>query len=479
MEQIKRWRTNPVLYLEERLGLFVWGAFREAIGAIKPGAKITIESAKGVGKTEYAAGLVHWFLECFEQNEVLTAASRWSALKKHLWPRIHKFIRKFNLYDERLVNALEINLGANGGRAYAQSVSDPVGMQGAHAPYLMQLVEEASGITDPVADAIDGNDTGEQGIQVWIGNPIRASGAFFDRCHKDPSFVNFRISAFDHPNVIEGREVIPGAVSRKKIEERARKQCTRCDPNTKGAVHLWWMGEGDGWYMPSNIFKSNTLGEPPAQDEDSLIPKYLLEAAKLRPRPSENGAIATGCDVARFGSDDTVIVDVTHGGILAIEKTHGRRTTETAGRLIAKNRDRQRSIAVDDGGLGAGVSDGLHDQGVDHLEVNFGAASSQPDTYANLKAQLYWAFKEEIVNNADFYIPDDEDLIDEATTIKYSYDGHGRIVIESKEEYKKRTGKSPDTLEAVLLALYALQNASVRQVGVSPARRLSFDEMPV
>jgi hypothetical protein len=478
-EKIERWRGDPVAYLEERLGLYVWGAFREAISAVRPGVKITIESAKGVGKTEYAAGLVHWFLECFEQNEVLTAASKWSALKKHLWPRIHKFIRKFGLYDGRLVNDLEIKLSENGGRAYAQSVKDPVGMQGAHAAYLMQLVEESSGITYPVADAIDGNDTGEKGIQIWIGNPIHASGPFFDRCHKYPSFKNFRISALDHPNIIEGREVIPGAVSRKKIEERTAK-CPRCEPDTKGAVHLWWL-KADAWFIPTNVVRSNVLGEPPTQDEDSLIPKHLIEEAKKRPRPilNDQSKIGTGCDVARFGSDDTVIADVTHNGILSIERTHGRRTTETGGRLIAKQRDRARSIAVDDGGVGGGVSDTLYEGRVEHLEVNFGSAAANREGYANMKAQLYWEFKEELEHNPDFYVPDDDRLTDEATSIKYSYNSNGQVTIESKEEYRKRTGVSPDTLEAVLLGLYALKNAPSQEAAYSEERRLDINEMPV
>ncbi len=478
-EKVTRWRTNCVLYLEERLHLVVTDQFREPLSAIQPGVKVAIESAKGVGKTEYAAGVVLWWVECFELNECLTTASSWDALKKHLWPRIHKFIRKFNLFDPRLVNDLAINLGANGGRAYAMSVKHDVNLQGAHAAYLLQVVEESSGIEEPIADAIDGNDTGEKGAQAWFGNPKRASGPFFDRCHKDPTFKVFRISAFDHPNIKEGREVIPGAVSRKKIEERAEKLCQRAEPGAAGAIHLFWKAQNEGWYIPSNKFRCDVMGMPPTQDENTLISLDRIERAQKRNKPDTNGAIGTGCDVARFGSDDTVIVDVTYNGILNIDRTHGRRTTDTAGRLIAAHRDKHRAIAVDDGGLGAGVSDTLHDKGVDHLEINFANATSDKESFFNMKAELYWGLKEELEHNEDFYWPDDEALTNEATTIRYTYDGQGRVKIESKEEYRARTGKSPDSLEALLLALYALKNAPAYEIATSEERRMSFDEMPV
>jgi phage terminase large subunit len=449
--------------------MIVWGVFREINKDLKPGAKIAIESANGIGKTEWCAGIACWFMEVFEQNKCLTTGSSWSSLEEHLWPRIHKFIETGKLFQDAEVNQMEVNLGSEYGRAFARSTDKAERIAGAHAPYLMQIVEEASGISEEIADAIDGNDTGEFGIQIWVGNPLKSKGSFRDRCHKDKSFKSFRISAFDHPNIIEGREVIPGAVSRKKVHENAEKWCIRCAPNTPEAVHLFWLGD-EGWYIPSNRFRSRVMGAPPSVDDDVLISESLLERAKQRTPPVVT-KLATGCDIARFGTDDTVIVNITQNGIIDIERLHGKRTTDTAGRLIRDYRIEPRTIATDDGGVGGGVSDMLSDAQVPYLPVNFGQAAEDPKTYANLKAQIYWEFKLEIERNPDFHIPDDDDLITQASTIKYGYDRLSRVMIETKEEYRKRTGKSPDTLEAVLLALYALKRSAVLQPRFGSVKR--------
>lgn len=448
---------------------------REAIAAVGPGQKVAWKTATGIGKTEFGAGLTLWWTECFDENLVLTTGSSWASLKNILWPRVHKFIGKYNLFDPRLASSLKIQLGAEYGRAIAGSPREPEKIAGTHARYLFQVVEEASGITREVADAIDGNDTGEFGAQLWLGNPLRAKGEFYDRCHKDKTFKVFEISALDHPNVIEGREIIPGAVSRKKVHERAEKLATQCDPHTSGAVHLFWLGD-EGWYLPSGRFNSRVLGKEPSQEDDSLISDAMMDDAIARPAPKDDGQIpiGTGCDIARFGSDNTVIVDVCDRGVLSIEKLHGKRTTDTAGRLTARYRERKRSIATDDAGVGGGVTDTLVDNGIPVLPVDFGSAADGPDNqkrYANLKAQIYWEFKEEVENNPDFHLPDDEDLRDEATTIRYGHDRHGRVQIESKDEYRKRTGKSPDTLEAVLIALYALKRNAVQQFKFGSIKR--------
>jgi hypothetical protein len=228
--------------------------------------------------------------------------------------------------------------------------------------------------------------------------------------------------------------------------------------------------------MPTGRFNSRVLGKEPSQEDDSLISEAMIDEAIARTQPKDDGQIrmGTGCDVARFGSDNTVIADVCERGVLSLEKLHGKRTTDTAGRLTNRYRIRRRSIATDDTGVGGGVTDTLVDNGIPVLPVDFAASAEglgSEHKYANLKAQIYWEFKEEVENNPDFALPDDEDLRDEATSIRYGHDKHGRVQIESKDEYRKRTGKSPDTLEAVLLALYALKRNAVPQPKFGSVKR--------
>ena len=42
----------------------------------------------------------------------------------------------------------------------------------------------------------------------------------------------------------------------------------------------------------------------------------------------------------------------------------------------------------------------------------------------------------------------------ELTSVKYKFNRKGEILIEDKDEIKKRIGKSPDIMDAVALAFY-------------------------
>lgn len=451
---LERWRTDPAAYFEERLHMVLWSDFKTALSHVRPGKRLLILGANGVGKTEFLAGVVLWHHECFEGKELLTSSS-WTTLTKSLWPRIHKYIQQYGMFVDESVTMVEIKSNSNPEhQVFSKSPQQPESIQGYHSEHLLQVIEEGSAIEARIADAIDGNDTGANGIQVWSANPLRPEGPVYDRA-VEGLFELVSINAMHHPNVVEGKEIIPGAVTRKSIEDKAFAWCKRCDPNAPDAVHLFWLGD-NGWFQPDPRFTARVLGKYPKDSEYALLSRSLLESAANRERVIglKKG---TGCDVARFGSDDTVIAKATDNGIYEITKMHGRRTTETAGNLIAIYREEKQSIAVDDDGVGGGVSDNLHESGTPYLGVNFNATSEKPEAYVNLKAQIYWEWKEEVENNPHYFIPDNKDLIREATSIRWRLNHKGQIVIESKEEYKGRVGRSPDTLEAVLLAHYAVQ----------------------
>jgi hypothetical protein len=66
---------------------------------------------------------------------------------------------------------------------------------------------------------------------------------------------------------------------------------------------------------------------------------------------------------------------------------------------------------------------------------------------AKLFVDLARDLKDEIV------LLDDEVYSEELPTIRYRYDSKGRWLIESKDDYKKRTGRgSPDSADSLALA---------------------------
>lgn len=443
----------------------MWDKFYEICSHFKPGAKLLIKSANGVGKTELMAALANYCLECFDKSRVLCTGSSWTSLKDILFPRIHKFISEHDLHPTARRNEMDITYREEHD-IVAKSPRDPEGIAGFHADMLVQLVEEASGISERIATAIDGNNVGGRGIEVWQGNPLVAAGPFFERAGSG-EYIVITISAFDHPNVKQGTEIIAGAVTREKVEERAKRWCKPCAPGVEGAVHLWWLGD-KGWFIPDFRFRARVMGEFPEEVEGALFNRTALKAASRR-EPTGGPPTALGCDVARSPvGDETVIALANTHGILALFAKQGNDVMET-GKWIMDMIEAYPTInriAVDDSGVGGGVTDFLRHQELGEAEVmpiNFaGEPIVKDENFLNIKAEIHWRFKDRLDTDKAMFLPNDAELLAQASQIKpdFSLQGHNvKIKIEDKKEYKKRVGRSPDRIEACIIALHAAEFA--------------------
>jgi hypothetical protein len=100
----------------------------------------------------------------------------------------------------------------------------------------------------------------------------------------------------------------------------------------------------------------------------------------------------------------------------------------------------------------AGMVDRLKDLHYDVYGMNVAERSSDSDRVANLRAEGYWRLRERF-ERGQIMIPDDDELINELTSLKYKIvNSKGTIRLEEKEEAKKRLGKSPDLADALMLA---------------------------
>lgn len=95
---------------------------------------------------------------------------------------------------------------------------------GRHHPNMTALIEEGQGVDDATWRAVEGmcSALGNQILSAY--NPTEAVGPASTR-EENGAYYVVRFSAFDHPNVIERREVIPGAISPIVIDERVRSEC--------------------------------------------------------------------------------------------------------------------------------------------------------------------------------------------------------------------------------------------------------------
>lgn len=203
-------------------------------------------------------------------------------------------------------------------------------------------------------------------------------------------------------------------------------------------------------------------------DPFQVIPTEWVRAAQRRwlERERPEGAPDTvGHDVSRGGNDSTTYaprwgdyygelqtwpgVTIPDGPTAAL-KVH----QANAGMMPGV-------INVDIIGYGSSSYDSLVGMGYHCNPVNVGSGSSYKDrsgklTMLNLRAELYWRMRNALdpTNNSTIALPDDAELLRDLCSARYQPMAGGKIKVESKEDIKKRIGRSPDRGDAVMLAGY-------------------------
>ena len=185
--------------------------------------------------------------------------------------------------------------------------------------------------------------------------------------------------------------------------------------------------------------------------QDKVFSAALVQASMAR-----TVAFGTTCewgiDVARMGDDKTKVYE--RRGMVARKVTEWAKqdTRTTSDKIVALYRAaavKPTRVKVDDIGVGGGVTDNLKAAGLPVVGVNVGERADEADKFANKRAELAWHLRVLMEDGAA--LPQDEALRSELTAFRY-FVRSGRIVIESKEDLKKRLGRSPDDADALILA---------------------------
>ena len=193
-------------------------------------------------------------------------------------------------------------------------------------------------------------------------------------------------------------------------------------------------------------------GEPIQQGNTKLIGAKAVKAAFEPKMDGSTSPLVIGLDIARFGDDATVFCFRKGRWCFKFEEYTKKDTVEIAN--IATNLIRELKPArlfLDDGGVGGGVYDMLKDRGFGEIVrgVNFGARAIDDERYANRRAEMWDAVREWLTGNVQ--LPKDDKLLDDLCSVNKKYDQKGRLQLESKDDVKKRLGRSPDKADALAL----------------------------
>lgn len=186
--------------------------------------------------------------------------------------------------------------------------------------------------------------------------------------------------------------------------------------------------------------------------EDSFItPDQVMPARKSICQPY--GRLIIGVDPARFGDDSTSIIRRKGRLAYGLESHNKKDTMEVAGlvhRIIKE--EHPFKVCIDIGGLGAGVYDRLLELG--HKEiveaVNFGSSPLNAERFINKRGEMWGDMKEWLLDLPS-QIPDNDSLHADLCGVRYKFDSKTRLILERKEDMKKRGVRSPDRADALAL----------------------------
>lgn len=486
-EILDYYEPRPELFVTDVLRSTPWPLQSEIIAAVFKYPTVAVKSCNASGKSYISARIALTFLTLKPGSIVITTAPTWRQVKDVLWREIRTAysLSAFKL-SEKECNQVGLDF-ADDWFAVGLSTKDSEKFFGYHADDILVIVDEASGVEEEVYIGVDAVTPNLNAHVLMIGNPTNPDGRFY-KAFKDPLVKKFTISAFDTPNftangitsVAElirvftpplGVEPLEHMISIQKMLELPYPALI--NPVNAYRRLLQWGEEHPMW-------EALILGEFPSQATNTLIPLNLImksvdvwkqiNAAKKQKeyakRPEWNIEVDShhqyGLDVARFGDDMTVLFPRL-GGYVEEPTSWGKLdtsvTTEKAIDAMSID-DWKAIIRVDDTGLGGGVTDQLRKAKQENenylfsvVPINFGAGTTNPLKYFNLRAEMYWNLRKQFVNHA-IAIPDHDELIAELASIRYDYAGKERniIKIESKQEIKDRLKRSPDFADALVLA---------------------------
>lgn len=441
-----RWRDDPCLFAEEVLGIKLWRRQREILLAIANNDRVAVRSGHKCGKTTVAAIAALWWVCTRDRARVILTAPSYTQVDELLWSEVKRLYRNAKIKIGGTIGVKpDTGLEFKDGRQIIGFSTDkPERAAGFSSPNILIIIDEASGYSQKIFEALQGNLAGGAQI-VLISNPTQTSGFYYDAFHKE--------GAGWHCVHMSSREC--AMVARADL-------CLSPNERTGMAEEKWCdrmlaeYGEKDSRYQV------RVLGNFPTQSEDAMISADIVDAAVPRwtPAPMVDGPLQFGVDTARFGNDYSSIVY--SRGLWASKPLllKGCDNVEVAGHVLQLVHQQRRfpgelvRVLIDTTNNG-GVADILRsnaDEALEIIDMEAAASSSEGSDFSRLRDEVWGGLRSWLKEGGA--IPEDDKLRDDILAPKLGFDPKGKQKVEGKKEMRKRLGRSTDRADALALAVY-------------------------
>lgn len=429
----------------------------DGVHAVDP-ILFAVSSGHGIGKSCVTAWLIHFIMSTRPMARGVVTANSVPQLEDKTWPEMakwkkmainsHWFDKTGSRGNLKLWQPAHPENWKTTGLANRKENSEAfAGLHNASST-AFYIFDEASAIDDAIWEVSEGGLTDGEPMWFCFGNPTRNTGRFRE------CFGRFkhRWTTF-------------------QIDSRQAKM------TNKEKIQQWI----DDYGINSDFIKIRVLGEFPGASERQFIRSDLVQTARERdllPDAYRWQPIVISVDVARFGSDQTVICIRQGLKLHELRKFRGLDTQQVASRTMEACREYQEGltpvIMVDDVGVGGGVTDCLRSLGYIVNAVNAGTVPTDREMYFNKRAEMWGRMRQWLRDGGD--IPDDNELAEQLISPEYDFTPKQQIRLERKADMKARGLASPDCGDALAISFAEYVSPDFGEDSYEPEEDYDFED---
>ncbi|NCH03918.1 terminase [Cronobacter malonaticus] len=399
-------------------------------------------SGHGIGKSALTAWLILYIMSTRPQCKGVVTANTSEQLRTKTWGELGKWKKRcitghwfeynngkgnMNIYH---VDHME-SWRCDGQTCREENSESFAGLHAASSsPFY--IFDEASAVPDKIWEVAEGGLTDGEPFWFAFGNPTRNTGRFRECFRK-----------FRH------------RWRCRQIDSRKAKM------TNKELIEQWAKDYGED----SDFFKVRVRGLFPSASDLQFIPQALVDEAMrryIRPENYQHAPVIIGVDPAYSGSDEACVYlrQGLHSQLLGCyQKTDD---DVKFAELIAQFEDKHKADAVFiDFGYGTGIHSVGKSWGRKWRLVQFGGESADP-AMLNKRGEIWNSMKKWMEEGGSI---DDQQTADELVAPEYKVKLDGKIVLEAKDDMKRRGVPSPNRADALAItfAFPVVKNRPVRR----------------
>lgn len=427
---LERCRADPGVFLAKVLGADPHPAHLGIAGALAANSRVSVVGCNGSGKDWTSGRLILWWLSTRYPAKVVVLAPTHRQVHDIVWRECRTAYHNAAVPLGGRMLPRDSRLEYDDEHfAVGFAVDDAFNIQGFHSPHLLAVLSEAHGIPQDQHDAV--RRLNPSAIMM-TGNALGSAGGEFYESHHERSDLWKTLTIGAHDIIDDPR---PGMLTREQVAERAEE-----------------------WGEDSPLYISAVLAQWPDNSDETLV--SVADARAAVERDLDPGSeVVLGVDVARYGSDASVIYMRRGPCARLVHRQVGASTMTLVTEVVRAIEElKPQRVVVDVVGVGAGVYDRLKElplpASCQVVAFQAGASPRDKTRYVNAIAECWWGMSQAF-RRGTIDIEDDKRLIAQVTSRRYTERSDRTVALESKDDIRKRGGRSPDEADALAMTYVA------------------------